>query len=76
MRTVSVKAVVGIDQELRITVPSDISPGTHDVVVVIDEKTESATRRPRKLRFASHGSVLTDGEKTFRRETVYGDDAR
>jgi hypothetical protein len=76
MRTVAVKAVVSADQELRIRVPMDVPPGEHEVVVVIDDKVEAKPRRARKLRFASHQSVLSDDQMTFRRESIYGDDAR
>ncbi len=76
MRMLAVRAVVNNDMELKIKVPPGISPGEHEVVIVIDERPASRTRRPRELRFASHKSELTDNGNTFSREVIYGDDAR
>ena len=76
MRTVSAKAVVSPNLELKVKLPPGIPPGEHDVVVVIDEKLASKGSPVRKLRFASHKSTLTNAQDTFRRESIYGDEAR
>ncbi len=46
MRAVTATANVGPDHTLTLQVPADILPGTHHVVVVLQEETEQLPRKP------------------------------
>lgn len=79
MRTIETTAVVTSDGKLTITLPSDITPGEHRVVVVIDTNgtSPSPKRLPKPpLRLASWKWEAWPEESTFRREDMYGDDGR
>jgi hypothetical protein len=76
MRALTVTAVVRPDHTLTVQVPADIPPGTHQVVVVLQEDASP----PRRDRFTAdwpvHQSGPVDANMTFRREDIYGDDGR
>ena len=74
MKTIETTTVVGEDRKLTVQLPADVEPGTHQVVVVIEE---AATSRPLEpLQFSKHDLTLIDPNFTFRREDLYGDDGR
>ncbi len=76
MKTIETTVTVTDDQQITITLPSDITPGKHRVVLVIDE-----TPLPADINTAKPPLKLNVGEWknwshdcTFRREDIYGDD--
>jgi hypothetical protein len=75
MRTIETTADVGTDGKLIVQLPSDVPPGPHRVVVVVEEQ---ASERPKRepLTFSKHDLTLIDPSFTFRREDLYGDDGR
>jgi hypothetical protein len=75
MRAIETTAEVGPDGKLVVQLPSDIPPGPHRVVVVVEEQPAAKpTREP--LTFSNHDLTLIDPSFTFRREDLYGDDGR
>ncbi len=74
MRTI--ETVVTVDKEglATLRLPSDVAPGEHKVVVVIEETTKA--RAP--LVFSSHdvGPWPFAPGDPLRREDLYGDDGR
>lgn len=72
MKTISTKAVIGPDRVLTVQLPADVTPGEHEVVVVLNGV---ATQQP----VPGHGPYPfgpVDPANTFRREDLYGDDGR
>lgn len=75
MRTIETTALVGDDRVLSMTLPSDIVPGEHKIVLVIDEALPGkATRPPLEFPVDRYGSWPAD--LSLRREDMYGDDGR
>ena len=76
MRTLTATAVVNENHTLTVEVPADISPGIHEVVVVIQHP--EPQQRPNELfrDWPAHNVGLVDPTMTFRREDIYGDDGR
>jgi hypothetical protein len=74
MRALNSTAVVTADHILTMPVPSDVLPGTHDVVLVIKDPAPSLA--PSLADWPVHAVGLTDTTTTFRREDLYGDDGR
>jgi hypothetical protein len=73
MRTIETTARVGDDRTLVLQLPSDVSPGEHRVVVMIEELPIPAVK-PEPLRFSGYDVELIDPDFKFRREDLYGDD--
>lgn len=73
MRTIETTAQVGDDHKLVVQLPSDVVPGEHRVVVVIEEA-PAAPRKCEPLRFPGYDVQLIDSNFKFRREDLYGDD--
>jgi hypothetical protein len=76
MRAVTATAVVHPDHTLTVQIPEDIPPGTHQVVIVLQD---SLSPRQQKIFLASwepHDVGIVDPTMTFRREDIYGDDGR
>lgn len=73
MRTIEATATVTEDGKLTVQV-SGITPGEHQVVVVIDERPVRRPYTPLKLNVGRLGGWPADC--TFRREDLYGDDGR
>jgi len=46
MRTIETTAVVTRDGQLTITLPSDVTPGKHQVVIIIEEQVSVKDDRP------------------------------
>jgi len=81
MRTFEIKATVAPGGELRVVtkVPSDIPPGDHQAVLVLDEAagTESPRNAPKPpLRLKVFDWPGWPANSTFRREEIYDDDGR
>jgi hypothetical protein len=79
MRTIETTAVVAVDGKLTITLPSDVVPGEHRIVVVIDTPlTVLSPEHPPKppLKLASWKWEAWPEECVFRREDMYGNDGR
>ena len=75
MRTIEIMTTVGPDGTLTTHVPTDISPGEHRVVLVIEEKPRArAERLP--LDFPVHDLGLWPANLSLRREDLYGDFGR
>ena len=76
MKTIETTVTVTEDLQITITLPSDITPGKHRVVVVIDENPlipDKDTAKPLlKLNVGEWKNWLP--ECTFRREDIYDDD--
>lgn len=76
MRTLTTKAVVTADHTLTVPVPEDLSPGEHQVTVIIEDETPSPSKNPLRMDWPAHAVALVEPENTFRREDLYGDDGR
>jgi hypothetical protein len=75
MRTVETTATVTPDGSLTVQVPPDITPGTHQIVLVIDD--ESREARERQLGAFPVVSVgAWPSDLSLRREDMYGDSGR
>jgi hypothetical protein len=56
MRTIETTAVVTEDGKLTLTLPPDIAPGKHQVVIVLEEQVSvKNTRRPLDLPVRDYG---------------------
>ncbi|HKI31909.1 MAG TPA: hypothetical protein VKA46_08570 [Gemmataceae bacterium] len=77
MRSLVVTAVVTPEHTVTVTVPGDIAPGPHQVVLVIQEDVQPLPQgQPDFLNWPAHPVALVDPSFTFRREDLYGDDGR
>jgi hypothetical protein len=77
MRSLVLTAVVTPEHTVTIAVPPDIPPGPHEVVLVIQEEVQTATKGvPDFLNWPAHPVGPTDPSCTYRREDLYGDDGR
>jgi hypothetical protein len=77
MRTIETLATVAPDGTLTAHIPTDIAPGEHRIVIVVEEPPEPRARTPKPpldLRTSAWGSFPAGC--TFRREDIYGDDGR
>jgi hypothetical protein len=76
MITIETNAIVTQTGELtvHVSVPAQIQPGEHPVVLVIAEDTRSPTEPSGE--FVVHQAGLTSPTDTLRRESLYGDDGR
>ena len=75
MRPIEMTAEVGEDRKLVVQLPSDVPPGPHRVVVVVEEQPAERPKRE-SLTFSAYDVELVDPSCTFRREDLYGDDGR
>lgn len=76
MRTIEATASVSRDRKLMMPVPSDILPGEHRVVVVIDEQVSAPPRGERAIVLPVHDVGPWPTGLSLRREALYGDDGR
>ncbi|MBD2043664.1 hypothetical protein [Microcoleus sp. FACHB-672] len=80
MKMIKTVATVTENRQMTVQLPPDISPGEHQVVLVIDEKSVSEVpavkekRPPLNFPVRSYGAWPTD--LSLRREDMYGDDGR
>ena len=73
MKTIETTAIVTESGKLTVQVPSEITPGEHKVVLVIDETSSvKATRLP--LKFSDYPVGLSSDNFTFSREDLYKND--
>ena len=73
MKTIETNAVVTRTGTLVIQLQTDIPPGTHPVVLVINP--QSPPKKPAKpLKFGRYAVGLVDNDFTFRREDLYARD--
>jgi hypothetical protein len=75
MRALTVTGIVTPDHLLKVVLPSDITPGPHTIVIVLEDAT-GVHARPAIVDLTPHPVGLVDSTQTFRREDLYGDDAR
>jgi hypothetical protein len=71
MHTVETTATVAPDGTLTVQVPLDVMPGTHRIVLVIDESHEPQGRQLDAFPVVSVGAWPSD--LSLRREDMYGD---
>jgi hypothetical protein len=75
MRTVETIATVTPDSSLTVRVPLDVTPGTHRIVLVIDDESREARER-----WLGAFPVVSVGawpaDVSLHREDMYGDSGR
>lgn len=74
IRTNETKVEVTPDRRLTVMVPRDVTPGTHDVVVVIEDVGSNVGSQAAALPVLHVGAWNED--TTLRREEIYGQDGR
>jgi hypothetical protein len=75
MRTIETTATITAEGTLTVQVPSDIPPGPHHVVVLIDDQPSlPETRQLHDFPIIHVGAWPTD--LSLRREDMYGDEGR
>ena len=72
MRTIETTATLTDDRTLMVSVPVDLEPGQHRVVVVVDEQ-PIPTGQPRPLELPVHDLGPWPEGLTLRREDLYDD---
>lgn len=77
MKTIEITATVTEDGKLTVQLPSDIPPGEHQIVLVIDEKPvpeKSSTQKKRPpLNFPVDNYGPWPANLSLRREDMYGE---
>ena len=76
MKTIETTAHVGDDRKLTIQLPSDVVPGIHRVVVVVEGSVHPYCPAWTIDQWPVVEAALTDPNATFRREEIYGDNGR
>ncbi len=78
MRTIETIATIAPDGTLTARMPSDVAPGQHRIIVVLDQESSESTARTPKPPLEFHVSAWEGwpADCTFRREDIYGDDGR
>lgn len=78
MRTIETTATITPDGTLMAQVPSDVAPGQHRIVLVIDPEADETLVRTPKPPLEFHVSPWEGWptDSTFRREDIYGADGR
>jgi len=74
IRTIETKVEVTADRHLTVMVPRDVTPGEHDVVVVIEDAGSTVGSQATALPVLHVGAWNEDA--TLRREEIYGQDGR
>ncbi len=72
MKTISTKAMIGPDRVLTVQLPADVTPGEHEVVVVLNGVPAQVSMPER----GPYPIAPIDPSFTYRREDLYGDDGR
>jgi hypothetical protein len=73
MRAITPTAEVGPDRVLTVQLPPEVSPGRHEVVVVLNGAAAvSDTPGP----WPRHDGAAWPADLSLRREDLYGDDGR
>jgi hypothetical protein len=76
MKTIRAIVRIGDDRRLTMSLPPDVSPGEHNVVLVIDERPHTESASPPVIDFPSHDVGPWPDGFTAGREDLYGDDGR
>ena len=76
MKTIETTAVIGEDRKLTVQLPPDVTPGSHRVVVVIEEAPAAPARPAIMADWPVHAADLIPSDFSLRREDMYGDDGR
>ena len=74
MKKIETAVVIGEDRVLQIQLPHDVTPGRHQVAVVIDEPSRPTSKTLEDFPTIDLGP-WPDG-LSLRREDMYGDDGR
>lgn len=74
MKTIETNAVVTATGTLVIQLQTDIPPGTHPVVLVINPQDNQHNQRTQSFQFGRYAVGLVDNDFTFRREDLYARD--
>lgn len=76
MKAIETIALVGDDRRVTVQLPADVAPGTHRLVVVVEEPL-SHSRQPWTMNdWPVHDARLTDPDFAMHREELYGDNGR
>jgi hypothetical protein len=70
MKTITTKAVIGPDRVLTVQLPADVTPGEHEVVVILN----GAVTAPAPILGPPYPFRESDPSVRFSREELYGDD--
>jgi hypothetical protein len=75
MKTIKTIVTVTSSRQITITLPSGISPGKHEVLLVIDENslTDKGDNTKRSLKLNVGQWKNWPSESNFRREDIYDD---
>lgn len=76
MKKIEVTAVISDDRRLSLQLPSEVPPGEHRIVLLIDEETSEPRAAWTMDDWPIHDATLVDPNFTMRREDLYGDDGR
>ncbi len=74
MIAIQTSVEVGPDRRVVLQLPTDISEGPHQLVVMIDP--DNAPKPPNGLGFSAYPVGLVSEQFTFRREDLYDDTGR
>lgn len=76
MKAIEAIALVGEDRKVTVQLPDDVVPGSHRLVVIVEESLRHATSNWAIGDWPVHEAGLNDPEFTMRREELYGDNGR
>ena len=76
MKTITAQIEVPETGTITLPVPTGLQPGVHAVLVVIEEDVESPLRVKSFDDFPVDSVGTWHGDKSLRRENLYGDDGR
>ena len=74
MRTLEITATVSPPGVLTASIPPDIAPGPHRVVLVIEEQPAPPASTDPLLGWTTYSATLTVSDATFSREMLYADE--
>ena len=76
--TIETEVEINGQNEMRVTLPSGVPQGVHKVVIILDEipANQTGTTPQRVLDLKPWAWENQPARSTFRREEIYGDDAR
>jgi hypothetical protein len=75
MRTIETKAIVEADGKMTVQIPPEVTPGEHQVVVVIEEAVSPRPERPRPAFPVIHVGPWP-ATLSLRRKDMYDDRGR
>jgi len=74
MKTIETTAVIGEDRILQVQLPPEVTPGRHQIAVIIDEPAAPTSKRLDDFPTIDVGPWPVG--LSLRREEMYGDDGR